>query len=183
MDRLRASDQEAWRRLVRLYSPLVYYWCRQADLQSSDAADVMQETFASVARSIAGFERESSGAFRGWLFTITRNKLRDYFRRRQATIEAVGGSDAHLGLMQLDEPPGGDSASQSTAERLVVRQALELVQAEFESSTWRAFQRTAVEGLPPADVAAELGISVAAVYKAKSRVLARLRQELRGLES
>ena len=58
---------------------------------------------------------------------------------------------------------------------------LDLVRAEFEDRTWEAFRRVAIERQSPARVAVELGMSIQAVYKAKSRVLRRLRQELDGL--
>ena len=65
--------------------------------------------------------------------------------------------------------------------RRLFRWAADEVQGEFAPSTWQAFWLTAVEGRPPADVAAELGLSVGAVYIARSRVLARLRQRIEQL--
>lgn len=181
LDRVKASDQDAWRKLVRLYSPLVFYWCHQAGLQSNDAADVLQDVFRAVAAHIGDFHRGAAGAFRGWLFTITKNKLRDHFRRRQTRPQATGGTDALIGLQQIEEPFQWYEPPSGPSENLVVRRALDLVRAEFEVRTWQAFHRTTIDGAAPADVAAELGMSTAAVYKAKSRVLARLRDELRGL--
>src|SRR4051812_19850568 len=82
LDRIRADDPEAWRRFVQLYSPLVYSWCRRAGLNTEDTADLTQEVFRSVAGHVGSFRRDRPGdTFRGWLWTITRNKLRDFFRR------------------------------------------------------------------------------------------------------
>src|SRR5437016_9503517 len=80
--RVQADDQAAWTRLVDLYAPLVYHWCRRAQLGPEDTADIFQETFRSVAKNIHDFRRDRAGdTFRGWLRTITQNKIRDHFRR------------------------------------------------------------------------------------------------------
>ena len=181
LERIRVQDPEAWRRLVRLYGPVVYGWCRQSGLQPADAADVVQEAFRAVAAGVESFRRELPGdSFRGWLWTITRNKVRDHFRRRQDLPAAQGGTDAQRQLLQVpdhapgtSEAPGRANESSSLAHR-----ALELVRAEFEDRTWQAFWRTTVDGQPAAAVAEELGMTSPAVYKAKSRVLQRIRQEL-----
>ena len=82
--RVQANQPGSWERLVDLYAPLVYHWCRRSALSPEDAADVFQEVFRSVAEHIAGFRRDRAGAtFRGWLRTITRNKINDHFRRSQ----------------------------------------------------------------------------------------------------
>lgn len=172
---------------MTLYSPLVYHWCRQANLSPANAADVMQEVFRAVATRLDLFRRDRpEDTFRGWLAVITRNKIRDHFRREVTQPVAQGGNDFHRALERLPDPHDDsslDSPSRGGGEmRGVLRRAVELVQPEFEPKTWSAFWLTAVDGRLPADVAADLEISVNAVYKAKSRVLRRLRDELEGLE-
>src|SRR5277367_2420601 len=82
LERVRVDDEAAWHRLVDLYAPLVYRWCRRSGLPEQDAADVFQDVFQAVATHIAGFRKEKeSDTFRGWLRTITRNKIRDHFRK------------------------------------------------------------------------------------------------------
>jgi RNA polymerase sigma-70 factor (ECF subfamily) len=183
LERARANDDEAWRRLVFLYSPLVFSWCRRAGLRSEDAADVLQEVFIAVSRALAAFDRREGGAFRAWLWTITRNKLHDHYRRQQAGPEAAGGSDAHRRLLDIpDEMPGEpDDASDPGSAASLLRRALELVRGDFEERTWQAFYRATVEGQPAGTLASDLGMSVAAVYQAKARVLRRLREELGNL--
>jgi RNA polymerase sigma-70 factor (ECF subfamily) len=179
LDRVRTHDQEAWRRLVAVYGPLVYDWCLRAGLQRADAADVGQEVFASVARTIGTFRRDREGdSFRGWLYTITRNKLRD--RRAGPGGIGAGGSEAHRRLGELPAPiePSEPCATETAA---LCRRAMEAVRCEFEPSTWTAFWRTHVEGDSPADVAAALCLTAGAVYTAKSRVLRRLREEFASL--
>jgi RNA polymerase sigma-70 factor (ECF subfamily) len=178
IDRARANDPAAWERVVGLYAPLVLHWCRAAGLGEDDAADVFQEVFGAVAANLGGFRREpDGGTFRGWLRTITRNKVRDHFRRRGREPAGAGGSEARSLLAQIPEAAGADD-SEPAAESDLLRRALELIRAEFEPRTWQAFWQTAVEGRAAADVGAELGMTPGAVRVAKSRVLHRLRAEL-----
>ena len=181
LERVKANDAAAWERLVALYGPLVLHWCRRWDLQEQDAADVFQEVFQAVATHIASFRKEREGdTFRGWLRTITRNKVHDHFRRLGREPGAVGGTDAQIRLSQLPAPQPSDDAdpAETEAERGLFHRALELIRSEFEDRTWRAFWRTAVDGQSPKDIAAELSMSPGAVRVAKCRVLQRLREEL-----
>jgi RNA polymerase sigma-70 factor (ECF subfamily) len=180
LERVRADDASAWDRLVELYAPLVYQWCRRWDLQEQDVADIFQEVFQSVAAHIGSFRKEKpADTFRGWLRTITRNKVLDHFRRLGREPAGVGGTDAQLQLAQLPAPEEESSSKQETdAERSLFRRGLELIRGDFEERTWLAFWRTAVEGRPAREVGDELGMSPGAVRVAKSRVLQRLREEL-----
>jgi RNA polymerase sigma-70 factor (ECF subfamily) len=168
---------------VSLYVPLVYHWCRRAGLQAADAADIGQEVFRAVARKLGDFRLDCAGdSFRGWLWTITRNKLCDFARSRATVEQAQGGSDAQNRLHQIpEEDAEEDPAQRPEADALLYRRAVDLLQGEFEERTWRAFWEVAIEGRPPAEVAAELGLSVNAVYLAKSRILRRFREEFAGL--
>jgi RNA polymerase sigma-70 factor (ECF subfamily) len=185
LERLRAQDRQAWIRLVGLYGPLVYRWCRQSGLASEDAEDVGQEVFAAVYRKVADFRRAQAGdTFRGWLRVITRNKVRDLVRRRGDHEEtAQGGTDPLRRLLQV--PADADSdfepAADPTETVLLAHRALELLREEFTDEKWQVFHRVVVEGQPPADVAADLGVSVNIVYLTKSRGLRRLREEFAGL--
>jgi RNA polymerase sigma-70 factor (ECF subfamily) len=177
--RVRSQDGEAWRRLLRLYGPVVYAWCRRAGLQPADAADVGQEVFAAVARGLATFRRDRpDDSFRGWLYGITQHKLSDHWRRRAGQPQAEGGSIALDRLAQLEAAESSSSGDGATGDRgRLLRRALDLVRPEFAERTWQAFWRVTVEGQTAADAAAALGMSVNAVHIAKSRVLRRLRAE------
>ncbi len=175
---LKSRDPEAWRRLARLYGPLVYRWCRRVGLQVKDAEDVAQEVFLTVSVRIADFRREREGdTFRGWLWTITRNKLGDWMRRQREREQAAGGRDAQRQLLELPAADSSEPAETGESRRLYQR-ALDLIHAEFEEITWQAFWRVTVDGHNPADVAGDLGLSRNAIYIAKSRVLRRLREVL-----
>jgi RNA polymerase sigma-70 factor, ECF subfamily len=181
LDQIRAQRPEAWQRLVDLYGPVVYRWCRQLGVARTDAADAVQEVFAAVAGGAGRFRRDGPGqSFGAWLRTITRSKVCDHFRRRRGQLDAEGGTAAQQRL--LDVPEAADESlslsTPLTPDARFARRALDVVQTEFEPRTWDAFWRIAVEGQSPADVAAVLELSLPAVYQAKSRVLRRLRREL-----
>jgi RNA polymerase sigma-70 factor (ECF subfamily) len=178
---IQANDSQSWSRFVHLYGGLVYYWCRQQGLAAEDAADVSQEAFRAVARGVNDFRHDGrAGSFRAWLWTITRNKIRDHRRRKAKQIDAAGGSTAKFRLDQVpdDPPPTSLAAGKFSATFL---KAIDAVRTQFEDHTWQAFWRTTVDERAATDVAAELGMSVAAIYKAKSRVLRRLREDFRDL--
>jgi RNA polymerase sigma-70 factor (ECF subfamily) len=144
-------------------------------LQAADAADVGQEVFQTVARKVGDFHRDRPGdSFRGWLWTITRNKVHDFHRARLPD-QAAGDPDA-LERLTAAQPADEDGRPEAEA-KLLYRQALDLLRQEFQEATWRAFWRVVVDGQRPAAVAAELGLTANAVYLAKSRVLRRVRQE------
>ncbi len=194
---VRVCEPAAWERLVALYAPLVYYWCRKLGLAEQDIADVFQDVFQAVARKMPDFHKDEPGdTFRGWLRRITTNKVRDHFRRESRRPRAVGGTTAQLRLSELPDieeseqgsgqtPPaaGPDGAtSVPAAEELpfreLFRRALQQIAGHFEQQTWQAFWRVVVDGKTAQEVAHELSMQPGAVRVAKSRVLHRLRKEL-----
>jgi len=182
LDQLRSGRPEAWERLVRLYSPMVYRWCRRSGLAAEDAADVLQEVLSAVMLHLPDFRRDRpQDSFTAWLAAITRNKVRDLFRRRCGKAEPRGGSTAQQLLSEIPQPPepsGDGIRPDAESAAWLSRGVLETIRAEFEARSWQAFWRTAVEGQAPAHVAEDLQMSVPAVYMAKSRVLRRLRQAM-----
>jgi RNA polymerase sigma-70 factor (ECF subfamily) len=182
LERVRGRDGDAWTRLARLYTPLVYRWARQSGLQASDAADVAQEVFLAVAGHIQTFDhRLPNATFRGWLWTITRNQVRLFHRKRQGRPAARGGTDAQRLLAEQPEPLDDDSMAESNdvdAKKSLVHRALELIRQDFQQQTWQAFLRFAMAGQSAVEIAEELGMTPAAVRQAKYRVLSRLHDEL-----
>jgi RNA polymerase sigma-70 factor (ECF subfamily) len=181
LERLRANDGDAWRVMVRLYAPLVGHWCARGGVRGADAEDVAQEVFHAAATHLESFRRDRPGdSFRGWLRGITRNMVLQHFRRAERHPKATGGTDARLRLQEVEIVTAADSSDEEDpAEELdgLRRRALELVRTEFEERTWQAFWLTVVDGRSPVDIAADMGVSPAAVRMAKSRVLRRLKEE------
>ncbi len=180
LQRAQARQPAAWERLVDLYAPLVLHWCRKSGLGDADAADVFQEVFRSVSEHLLEFRRDRAGdSFRGWLRTITRNKVLDHHRRRQRQPAASGGSDAQRLLLEVPDETGAET--DETENALLTRQlhqALDLIRPEVEEKTWTAFWMVQMDNREPREVAIELGMTPAAVRKARYRVLDRLREEL-----
>lgn len=177
---MRADEKGAWQRLVELYGPLIDLWCRCGRLQEADAADIRQEVFMVVRRKIGDFRRESANdSFRGWLRTITRNKIADWGRLGKSRPAETGLLD------RLDQTAAradrGDEDDPATEGRILYPRALALIQRDFEDRTWRAFWGVVIDGRSATAVALDLGVPVNAVYLAKSRVLKRLREEFEGL--
>jgi RNA polymerase sigma-70 factor (ECF subfamily) len=181
---LRSNDPTGWRRMVQLYGPVVYRWSRRLGLSADDSADAGQEVFLAVARNVTTFRKDSPNqTFRGWLYTITRSKVIDAFRRQRRTRSIRSGNAAELdqfpdpASMPLPESVAQDSALQD-AETIAVRRAIHLIRDEFSDSHWQAFWHTTVEGEPVDRVAERLGVSLNVVYLARSRILRRLRETL-----
>jgi RNA polymerase sigma-70 factor (ECF subfamily) len=178
LERVRSpGEQLAWGRFVEMYTPLLYYWSCRMGLQESDAADLVQEVFAILVVKLPEFVYDRKKSFRGWLRTILYNKWRDKQRRIAAEPPMQGGS----GLADQPGPPEPATFWEIEYRQQLVGRALELMQSEFQPTTWRACWEVVVSGRPVAEVARELGITVDSVYAAKSRVLRRLRKELEGL--
>jgi len=178
LERLRQpADPDAWNRFVHLYSPLLHLWARRLHFSAEDAADRVQDVFLLLAGKLPEFRPDRRGCFRGWLWTVFLNRCREHVRRRPDVLVAAARPQLDR-LACADDPAAWVEADY---RQHVVGQALAVMRAEFPETTWRAVWESVACGRPPAEVAAELGIKVGAVYVARSRVLGRLRQELRGL--
>jgi RNA polymerase sigma-70 factor (ECF subfamily) len=169
------EDAEAWGEFVHLYTPLVFGHCRQHGLQEADAADVAQEVMRVAAEALPEFEYDAQrGKFRGWLLQTTRHRLYKFYERQRHAPQPT--SETTLERF-LDQEPGADERARWEEEyrQKLFDWAAEKARPEFQSATWEAFWLTAVESVSVKEVAGQLGISVGAVYIARSRVIARLR--------
>ena len=180
--RAQTGETAAWDDLLALYRPLILGWLSRQGVPAPDLEDLSQDVLLSVVRHLPSFQHSGHrGAFRSWLRTIVCSRTADYWRAFDGT-RAGGGSGATAALQAIADP---DSALNrqwdEEHDRYVLHCLLDLVDEEFEPGTLKAFRRLALDGVSGAEAAQELGMSVAAVYVAKSRVLARIRQEAEGL--
>ncbi len=183
LERLRlGADPASWQRLVALYTPFVSGWLRAQGVQPADVDDLTQEVLGTLVRELPGFRHDlRQGAFRRWLRGIALNRLRA-FRRARQPLPAGDDPSLRQALDGLEDPHSDLSRRwDEEHDRHVVRRLLELIEPEFEPTTWRAFRMVALEGKPAPEAAAALAVSANAVRIAKSRVLARFRQEIEGL--
>jgi RNA polymerase sigma factor (sigma-70 family) len=175
------ADHAAWSRLVTIYTPLLTAWIRRAGVAPQDADDLVQEVLLAAARELPGFRYDrSQGSFRGWLRSVLIRRIRHHQRGRNRTTTTRPLDDA---LLDSLEDPASDLSREWDAEHdgHVAAGLLETARPDFAEQTWVAFTRIVMDGEKPAAVAADLGMSLDAVYQARSRVLARLRQEADGL--
>jgi RNA polymerase sigma factor (sigma-70 family) len=173
------GDAQAWCQFVDIYAPLIHGFARKHGLQDADAADLTQDVLSIVARSIQNLEYDPRcGSFRGWLFTIVRNRVRNFLTRRRPHEQGTGDTGAHQLLQEQPAPDEPDQWEQEY-ERQLFACAAKQVRAHVHDWTWQAFWSTTVEGQSAKEVAASLKMTVAAVYLAKSRVMAQLKEQIR----
>jgi RNA polymerase sigma-70 factor, ECF subfamily len=180
--RAQTGETAAWKDLTALYRPLILGWLNRQGVPAGDLEDLSQEVLLNVVKHLPAFQHSGHrGAFRAWLRTIVCSRTADYWRALDAVTPA-GGSGATAALHQIADPHSELNRQwDEEHDRYVLHCLLDLVDEEFEPITLKAFRRLAVDGASGAEAAQELGLSVAAVYVAKSRVLARIRQKAEGL--
>ena len=177
------GNHAAWQEFIRLYGPVVYGFARKRGLQDADAADLMQDVMRSVSAAIGRLDYDrNQGTFRGWLFTITRNKIFNFLSARRIRPQGSGDTTTNRLLEEHPDEEEASNAWEMEYQRRLAAMAMDRVKGEFQETTWRAFWLTAVEGRSAADVAGQVGLSPGAIYVAKSRVLARLKEEVESLQ-
>jgi RNA polymerase sigma-70 factor (ECF subfamily) len=181
--RAQTGEENAWKDLTDLYRPLIIGWLRRQGVAPRDLDDLSQEILLSVVKYLPGFEHSGCpGAFRSWLRTIVCSRTVDYWRGIDAGKQASSTSDAATALEQIEDPNSDlNRRWDEDHDRYVLGCLLDLVAEEFEPTTLNAFRRVTLDGVSGAEAAEELGLTVPAVYMAKSRVLKRIRQEAEGL--
>jgi RNA polymerase sigma-70 factor (ECF subfamily) len=174
------TDHRAWQEFVDLYGPMIYGFARKRGLQDADSADMMQDVMRSVSTAIERLDYDPrQGRFRGWLFTITRNRINTLQTSRKGKARGTGDS-GHQAMLaaQPDGRAGLEADWELEYQRRLAAIVLEQLRPEFSEKVWDAFWRTAVNGEPGDEVGRQLGMSTGAIYVAKSRVLARVRAEV-----
>jgi RNA polymerase sigma-70 factor (ECF subfamily) len=178
------QDREAWHQFVEIYAPLVYDFARRRRLQDADAADLTQDVLRAVAGAAdrLAYDRRR-GSFRGWLYAVARHKLSDLLASQRRP--GRGSGDPSARALLAEQPARDEEAAlwDREYERRLFTWAAERTRGEFRGPTWQAFWLTAVEGQGPKETAAALGLSPGAVYIARSRVLARIRQHIQELQA
>jgi RNA polymerase sigma-70 factor (ECF subfamily) len=173
-------DRDAWQQFVQLYGPLVYQFARKRGLQGADADDLTQTVLQAVSDAVKRLDYDPAhGSFRGWLFAVVRNQLAKFRAGQRRTPQGTGDTAAHDLLEQQPDRPDDEAALwDQEYKRQLFLWAAERERGGFEESSWRAFWQTAVEGKSARETAAALGMTVGAVYTAKSRVLDRIKKAI-----
>ncbi len=176
-------DEAAWTQFVQLYAPLVYSYARKQGLQDADAADLSQDVLSAVAGAMDRLEYDPRrGTFRGWLFTVVRRRLSNWHRARRARPASSNGSTSQRLLEQYPTTENPEADWEAQWQRQVFAWACEQVRQDVTDLTWQSFWRTAMMGQPGKQVAADLELTIAAVYHARSRVFARLKELVQSVQ-
>jgi RNA polymerase sigma factor (sigma-70 family) len=177
------TNHGAWQEFMKMYGPVVYGFARKRGLQDADAADLMQDVLRSVSTAIGRLNYDrSQGTFRGWLFTITRNRVFNFLSARRLRPQGSGDTSTNRMLDSQAAVSDGADVWELEYQRRLASLAMDRVKKEFQETTWQAFWLTAVEGNSAADVSKQIGMSTGAIYVAKSRVLARLKEEVESMQ-
>jgi len=175
------NDGEAWHDFAGIYTPLIHRYCLRRGLQDCDAAEVAQEVMMAISKAIGRFELKAvRGSFRSWLFKITHHTFVDFLERQRRHPQGGGGTTVRR-IIETQPDPSAEDIWNREYQRSLFDWACGQVRLEFEESTWQSFWRSAVDNQKGEEVARALGISLGAVYIAKSRVLARLKEKVIGI--
>ena len=176
------ADQAAWVEFVRRYGPEVYRWCRHWRLQEADAEDVAQAVLVRLSARMRTFARDPARSFRAYVRTLARYAWCDFLETSKQPGAGGGGSDVRRLLETVEA--GNDLVRRldEQFDQEVLAEAQARVQQRVEPHTWEAFRLTALEELSGAEAAARLGLKVATVYKAKSKVQQMLQEEVARLD-
>lgn len=180
--RLAPNDQAAWAEFVRRYGPLILNWCRRWRVQDADAQDITQTVLVKLCEKMRSFDYDPQRSFRGYVKTLTRYALCDLLAgRKNRPGQGTGDSNVVQLLETVAARDDLEAELASTFEAALFERASARVRLRVEPRTWDAFRLTALEGLSGAAAAGQLGMTVGAVFKAKSKVVKML-QEYLGLE-
>jgi RNA polymerase sigma-70 factor (ECF subfamily) len=172
------QDLKAWEEFVVLYTPLIRRVARSRGLQDEDASEVVQDVLVAIVKAIPNYRCSMQvGSFRRWLTTIARNKTINRLTRVPVDV-AKRCSNVEPGELDLAQSSSAESDGELENEwrRQMFVLAAQSVRARVQPTTWAAFWMTAVEDRTGDEVAEVLGITLGAVYVARSRVMAKIRE-------
>jgi RNA polymerase sigma-70 factor (ECF subfamily) len=175
-------DQQSWSEFVDRYGRQIHAWCQRWGLQEADAQDVTQTVLLRLASALQTFSYDPTLRFRAWLKTLTHHAWSDFLRACRPADKGSGDSGVQHLLDNLQARDELTQRLQQTFDQELLAAATAQVQSRVEARTWEAYRLTAYEGLSGSQAAAQLGMQVGTVYKAKSKVHAMLQETLRQME-
>lgn len=165
------SDDQAWSEFLVIYQPLVLRLAQRHGLQDADAHDLVQTLFSRIAKKAKTWNVDhSAGTFRGWLATSIRNLVIDHFRKQKRLPLNMG--DAQLRQLAHFEI---DHEFDIQQRKQLFQWAANCCRSEFAENSWNAFWMTAIENKSVPEVAQALNCTRGAIYIARSRIMARIR--------
>jgi RNA polymerase sigma-70 factor (ECF subfamily) len=175
-------DQQAWAEFVDRYGRRIHAWCQRWGLQEADAKDVTQTVLLQLASKLQTFSYDPTLRFRAWLKTLTHHAWSDFLSDCRRADKGSGDSGVQYLLDNVKARDDLTQRLQQTFDQELLELATVQVRSRVEERTWEAYRLTAHEGLSGSQTAAQLGMQVGTVYKAKSKVHAMLQETLRQMQ-
>ncbi len=174
------EDANAWEEFFAIYGPLVYRFARRKGFQHADAENIVQDVMVAVGKAVDSWEpNPRRGRFRTWLFRIARNLMINFLVRPKYQLK--GSGDTRV-MKWIEEQPDCSleetEAFEHEYRKEVFRWAASRVKQSVSQNHWNAFWLSSVEGLPIAELATKLGISVGAIYIARSRIIVKIKEQV-----
>lgn len=157
--RARQRDDEAWKIILELYTPLLRHWGMKWGLQKSDVEDMTQHVYLAALKSLGDFERNGRGSFRSWIFAIARNRLADSIRTKGEPLTA--------------EVVARISETEETSDefRILFDQCMNLIQNNFRERDLNIVREYVMHNRTARDLALEFGVKPATIRVTAKRVL------------
>jgi RNA polymerase sigma factor (sigma-70 family) len=188
------DDHPAWARFRATYDPRLRHCCRAYGLDVDAIDEVCQRIWIELAGRMRTFEYDPGGSFRGWLRRLCQSRVLNFLRERRAhplfSLDDRDGEPADDGREtvgeseHIDEGEGGDDRGgenpRDAARRLLLGEGERVqaaVRARVRPHNWEAFWLVAVCDWSVERTAQALGMTKAAVYAARERIAAMLRDE------
>lgn len=187
-DRVLDGESVAWEKLVDVWTPCIYEFCRRKGIQQADAGDVVQHVMIRVFRYRDKFSREGEGhRLKAWLLMIIGQAIADYYRQFAGKNRAQGGSDFADQMANLAETLDTASAADSVdGEKLFdaglwMARTLDVIQAEVTEQTWQVFDMFKIQDRTAKEVGEHFGLKENTVRQRVYSVTQRIKREADGL--
>jgi RNA polymerase sigma factor (sigma-70 family) len=169
------SDRLSWQDFHRLYGQLLYRYARSRGVAHEDAEDIVQEVESSFFKAVDHFEYDAKkGRFRAYLRSAVVHAMARHARRQANNPQKL---DPQLfDLLAEGQQDESDEAWEREWQLNELREAMEQVVAELDETALKAFELHVLAGRSVVDTADMLQISKWRVYRARNRVLDRLRR-------
>lgn len=170
------NDQEAWRKFAERFRPFLVFCCYKCGHVGDEVEDIIQETLIKVMTGHATYEGRDQARFRTWLFRVCSHENSNWDRRNcRDPIRGAGGTAPMEWLMSVVDSSSSNEANERL-DRELVQHAMRLALANFKEKTQDIF-RDLWADLTPEEIVAKRGCTAQAVYTAKSRCNAAIREQ------
>ena len=187
-DRVLDGDSAAWEKLVDVWTPCIFEFCRRKGIQEADAGDVVQQVMIRVFRFRDKFSKEAEGQrLKAWLLMIIGQVIADYYRQFAGKNRAQGGSDMADQMANLAETLDTASAADSLDGEplfdagLWMARTLDIIREDVTEQTWQIFEMFKIQDRTAKEVGERFGLKETTVRQRVFTVTQRIKREAEGL--